>query len=80
VHDLLLMIGTFPARINPLEKSCMSGSVASRESSSSQMQCGLLQCHNSRELIHSSLVLKDGGGLPEGGRGTEMAKFGKADC
>ncbi len=58
----------------------MSGSVASCESPSSQMQRGLLRCHSGRELIHSSLVLKDGGGLPEGGRGTEMAKFGKADC
>lgn len=57
----------------------MSGSVASRESPSSQMRRGLLRRHSGRELIHSSLVPKDGGG-PEGGRGIEVDKFGKADC
>ena len=72
------MIGAFPAPINPLEKSCMPGLVTSCESPSSQMRRGLLRRHSGRELIHSSLVPKDGGGA-EGGRGMDVAKFGKAD-
>jgi hypothetical protein len=56
----------------------MPGLVSSRESPSSQMRRRLLWRRSGRELIHSSLVPKVGGGA-EGGRGMDVAQFGEAD-